>query len=88
MLKSKKVLNYFREKIRCFKVVNSNLVEHNNFRKNNVCKKLFIVDKIDVDVIDFVCEKFFDIKYGEKQAHIEYDEKQSYIKYNNNEKYC
>ena len=77
MSKNKKILNYFREKIRCFKVVNSNPVKHNNFRKNNVCKKFFIVDEIDVNVIDFVCEKFFDIKYDEKQIYIEYDEKQT-----------
>ena len=88
MLKNKKILNYFREKIRCFKVVNNNFVEHNNFRKNNVCKKIFIINKIDINVINFVCEKLFDIKYDEKQIYIEYDEKQTHIKYNSDEKYC
>ena len=88
MLKNKKVLYYFNEKICCFKIVNNNFVEHNNFRKNNVYKKFFIVDEIDVNVIDFICEKLFDIKYNEKQTHIKYDEKQIYIKYNNDEKYC
>ena len=77
MSKNKKILYYFNEEICRFEVVKNNVVEHNDFRKNDVCKRFLVV------VIDFVCEKFFDIRHDEKQIHI-----RRYEEHNNNERYC
>ena len=78
MSKNKKNLYYFNKEICRFRIINDNVVEHNDFRRNDVCERFFVID-----VIDFVCEKFFDIRHDEKQIHI-----RCYEERDNDERYC